>query len=113
MKIAKPYLLFLGDAADQLAAKTAKGIQDWRPENCVGQYRLEGCNADVGLPDMTIAQAKAAGAATLVAGVANRGGLISEIWVAALREALEAGLDLAAGLHNKLADVPELSEAAS
>jgi len=112
MKITKPYLLFLGDAADQLAAKTAKGIQDWRPENCVGQYRLEGCNADVGLSDMTIAQAKDAGAATLVAGVANRGGLISESWVTALNEGLEAGLDLAAGLHSKLADVPELREAA-
>jgi len=112
MKIAKPYLLFLGDAADQLAAKTAKGIQDWRPENCVGQYRLQGCNADVGLSDMTIAQAKEAGAATLVAGVANRGGLISDTWITALIEALDAGLDLAAGLHNKLADVPELREAA-
>ena len=112
MKITKPYLLFLGDAADQLAAKTAKGIKDWRPENCVGQFRLDGCNADAGLPDMTFAQAREAGAATLVAGVANRGGLISGAWVAALREALEAGLDLAAGLHNKLADVPELRDMA-
>ncbi len=112
MKISKPYLLFLGDAADQLAAKTAKGIKDWRPENCVGQYRLDGCNADVGLPDMSIAAAREAGAATLVAGVANRGGLISENWIAAMSEALEAGLDLAAGLHNKLGDVPELRDTA-
>ena len=112
MKISKPYLLFLGDAADQLAAKTAKGIKDWRPENCVGQYRLDGCNADVGLPDMSIAEAREAGAATLVAGVANRGGLISENWIAAMSEALEAGLDLAAGLHNKLGDVPELRDKA-
>jgi len=112
MKISKPYLLFLGDAADQLAAKTAKGIKDWRPENCVGQYRLDGCNADVGLPDMSIAEAREAGAATLVAGVANRGGLISENWIAAMSEALEAGLDLAAGHHNKLGDVPELRDTA-
>lgn len=112
MKISKPYLLFLGDAADQLAAKTATGIKDWRPENCIGQYRLDGCNADVGLPDMTIAEAREAGAATLVAGVANRGGLISENWIAAMSEALEAGLDLAAGLHNKLGDVPELRDTA-
>ncbi|MHA1164967.1 MAG: N-acetyltransferase DgcN [Alphaproteobacteria bacterium] len=112
MKISKPYLLFLGDAADQLAAKTARGIKDWRPKNCVGQYRLDGCNADVGLPDMTIAEARDAGAATLVAGVANRGGLISDTWVSALSEALEVGLDLAAGLHSKLADVPELRDTA-
>ena len=112
MKISKPYLLFLGDAADQLAAKTATGIKDWRPENCIGQYRLDGCNADVGLPDMSIAEAREAGAATLVAGVANRGGLISENWIAAMSEGLEAGLDLAAGLHNKLGDVPELRDTA-
>jgi len=112
MNISKPYLLFLGDAADQLAAKTAKGIRDWREDDCVGQLRLEGCNADVGLPDMDIAAAKQAGAKTLVAGVANRGGLISNSWIAVLTEALEAGMDLAAGLHNRLRDVPVLSETA-
>ena len=112
MKIAKPYLLFLGDAADQLAAKTAIGIKDWRPEDCVGQLRLEGCNADTGVEDVTIAKACELGAKTLVAGVANRGGVISQAWISVLLEALEAGLDLAAGLHNRLADVPELREAA-
>ena len=29
--IQTPYLLFLGDAPDQLAAKVAQGIRDWRP----------------------------------------------------------------------------------
>ena len=48
MEIAKPYLLFLGDVHDQLAAKTAQGIVDWRPDWCVGQLRLEGCHADCG-----------------------------------------------------------------
>ncbi len=112
MKLKKPYLLFLGDAGDQLAAKTAQGIRDWRPDNCVGQLRLKGCKADVGLKDMTINEAREAGARTLVAGVANRGGLISKAWAGVLREALEADLDLAAGLHNRLIDVPELREAA-
>ncbi len=27
-----PYLLFLGDARDDLAAKSARGVLDWRPE---------------------------------------------------------------------------------
>lgn len=112
MNISKPYLLFLGDAADQLAAKTAKGVYDWRPDDCVGQLRLDGCNADIGLGDMTIAEAKKAGAKTLVAGVANRGGLVSDSWISVLTEALEAGMDLAAGLHNRLADIPALKEAA-
>ncbi len=46
MAIEHPYLLFLGDAPDQLAAKTAQGIAHWRPEWCLGQHRLAGCNAD-------------------------------------------------------------------
>jgi len=73
-----PYLLFLGDAPDYLSAKVARGIKDWRPEFCVGQLRQEGCNADLGLPDLTIEEAVAKGAKTLVVGVANRGGFISE-----------------------------------
>ncbi len=47
MAIEHPYLLFLGDAPDQLAAKTAQGIAHWRPEWCLGQYRMAGCNADL------------------------------------------------------------------
>lgn len=112
MEIKRPYLLFLGDAADPLAAKVAQGIKDWRPENALAQIRLEGCKADLGLTDMTIDEAVKAGAKTLVIGVANRGGVISDLWVEVLTEALEAGLDLAAGLHNKLADVPVLKETA-
>ncbi|WP_107758955.1 N-acetyltransferase DgcN [Dickeya sp. Secpp 1600] len=113
MNIKKPYLLFLGDAHDQLAAKVAIGIKQWHPEYCVGQYRMAGCQADCGLPDLDIAAARAAGAQTLVIGVANRGGIISDAWIAVLRQALECGMDLAAGLHNKLADVPEISELAA
>ena len=87
--IKSPYLLFLGDAADGLAAKVAQGIKDWRPDLSVGQYRMNGCNADLGLSDMTFDQAVDAGAKTLVIGVANRGGVISAEWKAKLIEALE------------------------
>ena len=106
--IKTPYLLFLGDAPDQLAAKVAQGIKDWRPENAVGQFRMEGCKADLGLSDMTLAEAKAAGAKTLVIGVANRGGVISQEWKKVLVMALEEGFDLASGLHNLLRDEPDL-----
>jgi len=113
MKIEHPYLLFLGDVADQLSAKTAHGIADWRRDWCLGQLRMEGCKADLGLPDMTIEAAVAAGAKTLVIGVANRGGVISEHWTDVLEAALIAGMDVAAGLHNRLADVPRLAASAS
>jgi uncharacterized NAD-dependent epimerase/dehydratase family protein len=112
MSIEHPYLLFLGDAADQLTAKTAQGIAHWRPEWCLGQLRLPGCNADLGLADLSLEQAVEAGARTLVIGVANRGGVISEAWVAVLEQALRLGMDLAAGLHNRLADVPRLAATA-
>ncbi len=110
--IKTPYLLFLGDAPDPLAAKVAQGVKDWRPEYAVGQLRLEGCRADMGLPDMTLAEAKAAGVKTVVIGVANRGGVISQTWKKVLVEALEEGFDLASGLHNLLRDEEDLAAVA-
>jgi uncharacterized NAD-dependent epimerase/dehydratase family protein len=106
--IQTPYLLFLGDAPDMLAAKVAIGIRDWRPDNAVGQIRLPGCGADLGLTDLSLAEARDAGAKTLVIGVANRGGVISKEWKKVLVAALEEGFDLAAGLHNRLRDEPDL-----
>lgn len=110
--IQTPYLLFLGDAADPLAAKVAQGIKDWRPDFALGQLRMDGCNADMGLPDMTLAEAKAAGVKTVVIGVANRGGVISQAWKKILVTALEEGFDLASGLHNLLRDEPDLAAVA-
>ncbi|MEQ9260655.1 MAG: N-acetyltransferase DgcN [Roseovarius sp.] len=110
--IETPYLLFLGDAPDMLAAKVAIGIRDWRPEHAVGQLRLEGCGADLGLTDMTLAEAREAGAKTLVIGVANRGGVISQKWKTVLIEALDMGYDIASGLHNLLRHEGDLTAAA-
>jgi len=106
--ITTPYLLFLGDAPDNLAAKVAQGIADWRPENVTGQFRMEGCKADVGVRDMGLQEAYDAGARTLVVGVANRGGVISEAWIEVLAEAMEIGFDIASGLHNMLRDEKRL-----
>lgn len=110
--IQTPYLLFLGDAPDALAAKVAQGINDWRPDNAVGQFRMEGCGADLKINDMTLEEAKAAGAKTLVIGVANRGGYISQAWKDVLVKALQMGFDIASGLHNLLRDEDELVAAA-
>ncbi|MBP7241166.1 N-acetyltransferase DgcN [Amaricoccus sp.] len=106
--IETPYLLFLGDAPDALAAKVAQGVRDWRPDAAIGQYRMPGCRADMGLPDMTLAEAAAAGVRTVVIGVANRGGVIAPAWISVLEEALLHGMDLASGLHNLLRDEPQL-----
>ena len=110
--IEHPYLMFLGDAPDQLAAKTAQGVADWRPEWCLGQFRMDGCQADLGLDDMSIEAAAEAGCRTVIVGVANRGGVISEAWTDALERAMDLGMDLASGLHKKLNDVERLRKAA-
>lgn len=110
--IETPYLLFLGDAPDMLAAKVAIGIRDWRPENAMGQLSLPGCGADLGLREMTLEEAKAAGVKTVVIGVANRGGVISAAWKKVLVKALEMEFDLASGLHNLLRDEGDLAAAA-
>jgi uncharacterized NAD-dependent epimerase/dehydratase family protein len=107
--IRRPYLLFLGDAPDQLAAKTAYGVAQWRREVCVGQLRLDGCRATCGLPDLTLEEAAAKGAQTLIIGVANRGGRVSEAWQDTMLRALELGMDIASGLHNRIADLPAVA----
>ena len=113
MQIATPYLLFLGDVPDALAAKTALGIVDWRPEWCLGQLRLAGCRADANIPDMTIAEAREAGVRTMIVGAVNAGGVLPDHWVASIVEALEAGFDVATGLHSRLSDHPAIRDAAT
>ncbi len=101
-------MLFLGDAHDELAIKVARGIHDWRPEYAAGQLRLPNCNANLDLPDLTLQEAREAGVQTMVIGVANRGGVISDSWKQVMTEALKTGFDLASGLHNLLRDDPDL-----
>ncbi|MEQ9643127.1 MAG: N-acetyltransferase DgcN [Alphaproteobacteria bacterium] len=111
--IEKPYVIFLGDAPDQLAAKTGQGIADWRADWCVGQIRLDGCQADTGLEDISLEQAIERGAKTLVIGVVNSGGFMPESWTLTLTAALAGGMDIANGLHTRLQDFPEIDAAAT
>lgn len=113
MLVSAPYLMFLGDVGDQLAAKTAHGIVDWRPEWCLGQFRLPGCKADLGIPDLTIAEAAAKGIKTMIVGVANAGGVLPEHWTAEIVAAIEVGMDIASGLHTRLGSKPAIAEAAA
>lgn len=103
-----PYLLYLGNAPDDLAAKTARGLAYWRPQWCVGQFRGSQCRTTLGLPDLDFDQAVAAGANTMVVGVANAGGVMGEETVAHVVAALKAGMNVASGLHEKLVSHPEI-----
>lgn len=109
MNVEPPFLLCLGDSKDRRLAKTARGVLDWAPERCLGQLRWTADAIDLGLPDMTLKQAIEAGARTLVVGVAPLGGRFGEDWRAQLSAALDAGLNIASGLHQRLNADPLLS----
>ena len=108
-----PYLLFLGDVSEPAFAKTAFGLKDWAPELCLAEWALEGAAVTTGLPHMDPTRAAAAGARSLVIGVANIGGVLPLLWVGALVAALEAGLDLISGMHTPLDTISELKVAAA
>jgi len=107
-----PYLILIGDLTDPTYAKTGFGIVDWRPDLVTGQLRFEGCEIDMGVPDMSVAQAKEAGAKSLLIGVAPIGGVVPDSWWASIEEAARAGMDIICGLHFKLAEFPKVVAAA-
>lgn len=111
--IATPYLLYLGHSTDPADIKTSRGLAVFRPEICVGEYRHDDCTLTLDLPRMDFAAARAAGAKTLVLGIANAGGKLGDALIVDALAALEAGLDIASGLHQRLNAEPRLAEAAA
>ncbi len=107
-----PYLLFLGDTTEPGYAKTAFGLRDWAADRCVGEWSCAGATVTTGLTRLTPKEARARGARSLLIGVANSGGIISESWMPSLLEALDSGLDIVSGMHTKLNDTPQLKSAA-
>jgi uncharacterized NAD-dependent epimerase/dehydratase family protein len=111
--IARPYLLFLASARDLNEAKTAAGIARFRPGDCTGELAYDDCSTTTGLPRMTIEEAVAAGARTLVLGVAASGGALAASWIETIAAALAAGLDVASGMHMRLQDQPRIAQLAA
>jgi uncharacterized NAD-dependent epimerase/dehydratase family protein len=107
-----PYLILIGDVLEPGYAKTGFGIVHWRRQLVAGQLRFPGCAVDLGVPDMTVDQAAAAGVKSLVIGVAPVGGVVPDRWWASIEAAARAGLDIVCGLHLKLADNAALARAA-
>ena len=112
MTIPAPYLLYLGHSDDEFGLKTSRGLAAFRSEDCVGEWRHDDCPFTFGLPRMDAAAGRAAGAQTLVLGIANPGGRFPEWMIADALAAIEAGLNLACGLHQRLRDEPRLAAAA-
>jgi uncharacterized NAD-dependent epimerase/dehydratase family protein len=112
-ELRRPYVLLIGDMDNPINAKTAYGIRDWIPQACLGQIRFTARAVDLGLPELSPREAVARGAKTLVVGIAPPGGDLPLSWHPILIEALEAGLDLAAGLHQRVRDIPEIRRRAA
>lgn len=111
--IATPYLLYLGHSNDEIGIKTSRGLAVFRPDICVGEFRHDDCGLTLGLPRLDFAAAREAGARTLVLGIANAGGRLGNDLVEDALTAMEAGLDIASGLHQRLKDEPRLVAAAA
>lgn len=112
IEIKPPYALFLGDVQNPLDAKTAYGLAQWRPDDCIGQIRLPDCKVDLGLADLDIAAAKAQGVESIIMGVAPTGGQLPAHWQDELLVAIESGLTIASGLHQRLNKTKALDDAA-
>ena len=107
-----PYLILIGEEDDETYAKTGLGIVQWRPDRVAGQLRFPGCAVDLGVPDMTVAEAARRGVGSLLIGVAPVGGTVPDPWWGIMEEAAHAGLDVVCGLHLKLAEHPAIVAAA-
>lgn len=110
--IPAPFLLYLGHNADPMGIKTSRGLAVFAPEKCVGEFRHDDCPQTLDLKRLTMVEGAAAGARTLVLGIANSGGTIEAPLVADALAAIDAGMNVAAGLHQRLRDQPTLVAAA-
>lgn len=106
--IEAPFLLYLGHSTDSVAIKTSRGLATFRPDECLGEFRHDDCTLTLGLPRLTMEEAAAMGARTLVLGIAHAGGAMAPALIADAAAGLEAGMNVASGLHHRLREVPEL-----
>lgn len=110
--IPAPYLLYLGSSDDEAGIKTSRGLAVFRSQDCVGEWRHDDSPLTLGLPRMDAEAGARAGAKTLVLGIANAGGRLGEALVRDALTAIDAGMNVASGLHHRLRDEPRLAEAA-
>src|SRR5688500_11442356 len=108
-----PFLLYLGHSTDPLAVKTSRGVAEFRREDCLGEFRHDDCPLTLSLPRLGMTEAAAAGARTLILGIAGAGGKVGADLIEDAAAALVAGMNVASGLHERLRDQPRLAELAS
>ena len=103
-----PFLLYLGHTDDFIGIKTSRGLAEFRREDCVGEFRHDDCPLTLGLTRLNMIDAALAGARTMVLGIAGPGGRMAPALIEDAALALETGMNVAAGLHQRLRDQPRL-----
>jgi uncharacterized NAD-dependent epimerase/dehydratase family protein len=109
----KPYLLYLGDATLKSDCKTAFGLRDWCRDAVLGEWSHSAGTVTLELPRLSPAAAAAAGAGSIVVGVAPTGGALPAHWLDDLVAAAAAGLDVVSGMHTRLTGFAPLVAAAA
>ncbi len=112
-QLRKPYLLYLGGAADKTFSKTAFGLRDWCRDDVIGEWSLPTAKVSTGLERLSPADAGARGAGSIVIGIASVGGVLPPEWLPDLEAAIHAGLDVVSGMHTRLTSFPTLVAAAA
>jgi uncharacterized NAD-dependent epimerase/dehydratase family protein len=112
---AKRYLILAeGRSGDPHYGKTARGVIRYAPDPAVAvvDSTRPGESLD-GVPVVaTVREALHLQPTTALVGVATQGGRFPPAWRELLNQCVEAGLDVENGLHEFLADDPELAELA-
>jgi D-glutamate N-acetyltransferase len=113
--VTKRYLILAeGRSGDAHYGKTARGVIRYAPDPSVVvvDSTRPGETLD-GVPVVaTVADALPYEPTTAIVGVATQGGRFPPAWRELLKQCVEAGLDVENGLHEFLADDPELAELA-
>jgi uncharacterized NAD-dependent epimerase/dehydratase family protein len=108
-------ILAEGKSSDPHFGKTARGVMRYRPEDvvCVLDSQTD-ANELEGFPLVhSLEEAKPYEPTTALVGVATAGGRFPPEWRALLADCVRAGLDVENGLHEFLADDPELADLAA
>jgi uncharacterized NAD-dependent epimerase/dehydratase family protein len=110
--VTKRYLILAeGRSGDPHYGKTARGVIRYAPDPTVAvvDSKRPGETLD-GIPIFAnVAEALHLGPTTALVGVATQGGRFPPAWRELLKACIEAGLDVENGLHEFLADDPELA----
>jgi uncharacterized NAD-dependent epimerase/dehydratase family protein len=107
-------ILAEGYSADPHFGKTARGVLRYRPDEVVALLDSERAGATQdGFPIVgSVNDALCFGPTTALVGVATQGGRFPPAWRELLRACIAKGLDVESGLHQFVADDPELAELA-